>query len=169
MAKRRSTKNVVHALVTRRSEPDRIVDRRGEDNSCTANRRDRRNHEHAINDAAESLASRRPLSNRVTNQRDDRNSTAMHLRDDDELEIRRDGDIAGHRQDGGPIAAMPTLAVIIVNDTEGGKELLILLTRTYYLYAKNIIYKQLYNYVEIHVVITSFYVFMVLCAADIIW
>ena len=58
----------------------------------------------------------------------------------------------------GPITAMPTLAVIIVTDTEGEKELLILLTRTYYLNTKDIIYKhkQLYNYMEIHVVITLF-------------
>ena len=68
-----------------------------------------------------------------------------------------------------PIVAMPTLAVIIVTDTEGRKKLRILLTRTYYLNAKNIIYKQLYNCVEIHVVITSFEVFMVVWAEDIIW
>ena len=34
----------------------------------------------------------------------------------------------GTAKTAGPIAAMPTLAVIIVTDTEGGKELLILLT-----------------------------------------
>ena len=64
---------------------------------------------------------------------------------------------------------MPTLAVIIAIDTEGGKELLILLKLTCYLHAQDITYKQLYNYVEIHVVITLFYVFMVVFAADMIW
>ena len=51
--------------------------------------------------------------------------------------------LPGTAKTAGPIAAMPTLAVIIVTDTEGGKELLILLIRTYYLNAKDIIYKQL--------------------------
>ena len=63
MAMRGRTKDVAHALVTRRSEPDRIVDRRGEDTSGTANHCDRRNHEDAINDVADAPASRRPLSN----------------------------------------------------------------------------------------------------------
>ena len=40
-----SAKDVAHALVMRRSAPDRIVDRRGKDTSGTANRRNRRNHE----------------------------------------------------------------------------------------------------------------------------
>ena len=52
-AKRGHTKDVARAPVTRRSEPGRIVDRRGEDTSGTANRRDRRNHEDAINDAVD--------------------------------------------------------------------------------------------------------------------
>ena len=55
-----------------------------------------------------------------------------------------------------PIAARPTFAVIIVTDTEGGMKLLILLTWTYYSNAKDVIHKQLYNYVEINVVITLF-------------
>ena len=81
-AKRRHIKDVAHALVTRRSEPDRIVDRWGEDTSGTAIRRDRGNHEDAINDSADAPASRRPRSNRVINRRDDR--TEMCLRDDNE-------------------------------------------------------------------------------------
>ena len=100
--KRGRTNDVVHALVTRRSEPNRIVDQRSEDSSYTANRRDRRYHEDAINDIADAPDSRRPRSNRLTNPRDDRNLTAMHLRDDDELEMRRDREFSVHRQDGGP-------------------------------------------------------------------
>ena len=93
---------MAHALVTRRFESDRIVDRRGDDTSGTANRQDRRNHEDTMNDAVDAPASRRPRSNRVINWIDEWNSTAMRLRDDDEWEMRRDGDRAGHRLDDGP-------------------------------------------------------------------
>ena len=83
--------------------------------------------------------------------------------------MQRDGDFSGHAKSAGPVADMPTLAVIIVTNTQEGNELLILLKRTYYRNARDIINKQLYNYVEIQVVITLFDVFMVVCAAGIIW
>ena len=66
-------------------------------------------------------------------------------------EMRCHGDFARHRRDGGPIAAMSTLAVGIVTSTDGGNELLI---RTYYPNIKDSIYRQLYNHVAIHVIFT---------------
>lgn len=42
-----------YALITRRSQPNRIVDRPGELTFYMANLRDRRNHEDAVNDTAD--------------------------------------------------------------------------------------------------------------------
>ena len=103
-AKRGNTKDVgggvAYAVITRRSEPDQIIDRRGEGTSGTANRRDRRNHEDASNDTASAPASRRTRSDRATDRRDNLNSMAMRRHDYDEWEMRRDGEFAGRRQVG---------------------------------------------------------------------
>ena len=63
-----------------------------------ANSRDRRNHEDAINDTADAPASGRPPSDH-----EGLNSTATRRGNDDQWKMRRDGDFAGHCQDGLPV------------------------------------------------------------------